>query len=447
MRLFILLILTTIGLYSCNNNLTTIGQDLVFNGNNIELKTSRLTETGTIRIDSFATSSGLYGNAISEMYMGKYSDAYSGTTVAYPCFQIVPAYQPSIPTHYMLDSVTFHFTYAGKLWGDTLTNRKLQHYELWQLSETPELDLANGNYGYFYNNDSIPWGTKLASCEFLPRLQNLKRVYFKLDEKSELIQDMWNKMKYGDDIFRPSSGGPVSYYKFMQYFKGLAIKGVGQTDCIMAIRAQPDSLYMRFHYHQADNNNYFDLRLLTQTTALQYNGIYNYLPTPLEGLKTQEDEIKFSNSGYAIVQGLNAYMVKIILPQPEALDAYSVVIKAEIEIKPYIFANDPVSMPPTISVYETNDVNEIKGYLYNSLSSGSSDGTPVTGTYEPNREDPASSRYIFDITDYYQRISSAPQVGSNTNQMLLSIPNLTSSFNRMLIREIPTLRVYYANYN
>lgn len=451
MRLFILLILTTIGLYSCNNNLTTIGQDLVFNGNDIELKTIFLTETGTVRIDSFATSSGLYGNAISEMYMGKYEDQYSGATEAYPCFQLVPAYQPSIPTYYLLDSVTFHFTYAGSLWGDTLYDPKPQTYELWQLSKVPELNADDDNY--FYNNDSIPWGNLLSTISFLPKMRNINLVHFRLKEESKLIKEMWEYMRYGNEIFRPSSGGRISYYKFMEYFKGVAIKAVGETNCIMSIRAQPDSLYMRFHYHQGDDQGHFDLRLLTESTEYQYNAIYNTLPPALNSLKTQKDEVLFSqtatplNENYAIAQGLNGYMAKIALPQPEMLDAYTVVIKAEIEIKPYAYVYELIPLPPTISVYETDNINEIKGYLYNALPSGNSAGTTITGTYEPNLLEPGQSRYIFDITDYYQRISSTPQVGTTAHQMLLSIPNLTSSFNRMLIREIPTLRVYYANYN
>jgi len=445
MRLLILLILIITGLYSCNNNLTTIGQDLVFNGNNIEVLTTRLTETGTVRLDSFVTSSGRYGDAIAQMYMGRFSDRFSGTTVAYPCFQVVPAYRPSIPAYIMLDSVTFHFTYGGKIWGDTLTNRKIQKFQLFQLSELPELDTEDNNY--FYNTASIPWGDLLAECEFLPKTVGIRSSYFKLDKESALIQDLFEKMKTGDDIFRPSAGGPVSYYKFMQYFKGLAIRASEENDCLLSIVAQPDSLYMRFHYHEGDDNKNFDLKLLTQTTEFQYNAIYTTPPEALSELKTREDEVLFSESNFAIAQGLSAYMVKIELPQPPALDAYSVVIKAEIEIKPYVYTDDPVAMPATVNVYETNTINEIKGVLYNVLPTSTSAGSSVTGSFQPDAIDLSNSRYIFDITDYYQRISSQPYIEDQRYQMLLSIPNLTSSFNRMVIRELPILRVYYANYN
>ena len=77
MRLIFFLLIATLGLYSCNNDLTTIGQDLINNGNHIEVQTTLLKETGTIKIDSFITSSGRYGSAITEMFMGRYADQYS----------------------------------------------------------------------------------------------------------------------------------------------------------------------------------------------------------------------------------------------------------------------------------------------------------------------------------------------------------------------------------
>ena len=76
MRLIFFLLIATLGLYSCNNDLTTIGQDLINNGNHIEVQTTLLKETGTIKIDSFITSSGRYGSAITEMFMGRYKDQW-----------------------------------------------------------------------------------------------------------------------------------------------------------------------------------------------------------------------------------------------------------------------------------------------------------------------------------------------------------------------------------
>lgn len=140
----------------------------------------------------------------------------------------------------------------------------------------------------------------------------------------------------------------------------------------------------------------------------------------------------------AIVQGLSGYMVKMVLPEPDIQSTYKTVVKAEIEIKPRVWASPEVAYPSTISVYYTNKINEIKGVAYNSTNN------PITGKYiktENNEED----RYIFDITDYYQTISRYSD-SKDVRQLLLTIPNLTSSFNRMIIKDVPVLRVYYASY-
>lgn len=96
-------------LYSCNNNLSTIGQDMINNTNHIELQTIQIEEVSTVKVDSFITSMGInYGNEINKLFMGKYEDEYSGTTRAVPCFQIAPIYQPNIATGAVLDSVTLN---------------------------------------------------------------------------------------------------------------------------------------------------------------------------------------------------------------------------------------------------------------------------------------------------------------------------------------------------
>ena len=68
MRIIFFLVFTILVLSSCNNDLTTIGQDLIYNENQIEVKTSFIEQTGTVRLDSFITSSGRYGDAIFQKY-------------------------------------------------------------------------------------------------------------------------------------------------------------------------------------------------------------------------------------------------------------------------------------------------------------------------------------------------------------------------------------------
>ena len=338
---------------------------------------------------------------------------------------------------YLLDSVTFHFKVGKNIWGDTTETATPQTLSLYRLARLPEFRTDQNDY--FYNRDSIPWGDKLATVSFIPKRMIMNQVYFKL-EKDTLTERMFAMMQNDDPIFRPNSNSEISYYKFINYFKGLAIQSGKDNNCLLSLEMIPDSLYMRFHYHNADQKYTYDLKLLSQRNEYQYFNVKN-IPSEkygFEALTEQTKEVKFTEHDMAIVQGLSGYMVKMVLPEPDVQSTYKTVVKAEIEIKPRVWASPEVAYPSTISVYYTNKINEIKGVAYNSTNN------PITGRYvktENNEED----RYIFDITDYYQTISRYSD-SKDVRQLLLTIPNLTSSFNRMIIKDVPVLRVYYASY-
>ncbi|MEG0795614.1 MAG: DUF4270 family protein [Odoribacter sp.] len=435
MRFIFLLSTIVLWLYSCNNDLSGIGQDLINNGNQIEVKSILLSETGTIKIDSFITSSGRYGKGMAEMYMGRYEDVYSGTTMAYPCFQLVPAYQPSIASRFTLDSVTFHFNFGEKIWGDTV-NPVPQTFTLYQLSDLPTLKTDDNDY--FYNTNSIPWGKELARTSFIPKNRIMKYVYFRLPN-DEFTEDLFNKMKNNDPIFKPVASSSISYYKFLNYFKGLAIQTSADNNCLFSIQMKPDSLYMRFHYHDSDIKNSFDLKLLTESNKYQYYTIKNEPAPQFAALTNQKDEVPFTNNKLAMAQGLSGYMVKINIPEPEIPETFKTVVKAEIEIKPKVWYSPIVASPSMISVYHTNKLNEIKDIVFNSTDN------PVIGKYKNDPGNLDNNRYIFDITDYYQQLSTQPSQNLK-REILLTIPNLTSSFDRMLVKDTPILRVYYATY-
>ena len=191
MRIIFFLVFTILVLSSCNNDLTTIGQDLIYNENQIEVKTSFIEQTGTVRLDSFITSGGRYGDAISQMFMGRYEDQMSGTTVTYPCFQLVPSSTPNIAARIKLDSVTFHFKFGNKLWGDTISSPQIQTFDLYRLSELPYLNTEKGEY--IYNVASIAWGDSLGRVSFLPKRANMKEAEFKLENNDFLI-DLFEKI-------------------------------------------------------------------------------------------------------------------------------------------------------------------------------------------------------------------------------------------------------------
>lgn len=437
MRLFILLATISICLSACNNDLKTIGQDLINNGNFIGEQNLQIESISTIKTDSFVTSSGLYASSyISKLVMGRSKDGYSGLTTAIPCFQVAPTYKPSVSTTASLDSVTLQFSYAGNIWGDTLYDIKIQSFDLYQLNGLPELDYDDN--GYFYNTSPVALGDKIASCRFLPKIENMKLAYFKISQ--EVGNDLFERMKYpggDDDIYNVSASGDVQFLNFLRYFKGLAIVPENTNDCLMTINAISDSLYLRFDYHE--NNSVRSLKFPIAQREYQYNAITTEPSERFKTLTNQEKSVSFNAAGIAVAQGLSGYMVKLTLPQPPLYNPYTTIIKAEIEIKPEIFTDNPIPFPSQINVYTTNDVNEITGYLQNNSSA------TVIGRFQQNTPNTQDARYLFDITEYYQRLSASPPLIKDP-QILLSVPNLTLSFDRMVVRAEPIVRIYYANY-
>lgn len=431
--------------YACNNDLSTIGQEIIDNNNYIGEESFRLTNAGTIKADSFITSCGL--NAISSEYitqlvMGKYKDEYSGTTVATPTFQVAPSAVLSLSNNAILDSMTLNFTYAGNMWGDTLYDVKLQKFYLYQLKEFPELNYDDD--AFFYNTQPINTGKLLATTAFYPFRTNLAKAYFKIDQ--EVGEDLFERMMYRrdkeDDIYDSSTSGNFTYYKFLQYFKGLAIISDPGNDCLMTIHALSDSLYMQFHY--SVNGVSSTLRFPLTQREYQYNQIINIPTETFKSLTNQEQEVTFEEAKIAFTQGMCGYMTKLMLPEAPRYDKYMTIIKAQLEIKPEFMYNNPIAPPNTINVYTTNDLNEFTGRLFNNSSSA------VTGTLVKNEQNTDDTRYIFDMTEYYQQLSAAPPTGKG-QQILLSVPNdgyssKGISFDQMVVREEPILRVYYAKY-
>lgn len=424
-------------LFSCNNDLSTIGQDLMDNGNFVEMKEYRVTDISTVKLDSFLTSSGYASEsyALTELFMGKYKDEYSGTTTAIPCFQIVPYGVPSISDAYVLDSVTLNFTFGGTIWGDTI-KPELQTFSLYRLDKVPELNKDNDYL--FYNIYPLPPHTeKLSELKFYPLKNNIRRSYFKLNTEAGKAwgAKLFEAMVYRGDIFDnlPSS--------FINEFKGLAIIPGDDNDCLLNIKAYSDSLYMRFHFHKTDDESTFDIPFGQR--EYMYNSITTENADKFQALVSQKKNVPFQEAGVSLIQGISGYMTKMTLPRLPLPQQYTTIIKAELELEPEIFFDPFIAMPSKISVYSSNNLNEVGRPLYNNKETG----TIVTGIFVPDPISKVNSKYVFDVTDYYNRILSEAQDNDQDREILLRIPNWTTSFNRAVITEIPKLRVYYAHYN
>lgn len=436
MRKLIYLITAITVLYSCANELETIAEDFIGNGSSIELYEYRINNTSTIKIDSFATSTGSNAVSLSEIFVGRYNDPlYSGETVVTPTFAIAPMYAPVIEEDATLDSVTFKFGYTGTLWGDTISLRQ-QVLTLHEISELPTYDEKDDN-SVMYNNKPIPpFKRELAKTYFIPNKQGLKDAYFKIDKNDKYFTKLFDRMKYSDNLFYDLP------WSFIEEFKGLAITAGENNDVIFGMRAAVDSLYMCFHYHFGEMlESTFKMPL--STPLLQYFNASNTPTKTFESLKTQRDEVSIEKASFALIQGLSGYMVKMQLPPPPPQDQYSTLVKAELELNPQVMYNSSIAMPQKISVYKSNAENELLGAL--TQQSGE-----VIGELKLDKENLDASRYIIDLTDFYDNLSKIPEFPGDSDQythIIISVSSMAQTFDRVIIEELPTLRLYYAHYN
>ena len=100
-------------------------------------------------------------------------------------------------------------------------------------------------------------------------------------------------------------------------------------------------------------------------------------------------------------------------------------------------------MPESISVYKSNAENELLGAL--TQTSGE-----VVGKLKLDQENLDASRYIIDLTEFYDKLSNSPNFPEDSDQythIIISVNSMAQTFDRVIIEELPTLRLYYAHYN
>ncbi len=428
-------------IYACNNDLKTIGQDMVVNGNYIEEMKIPVTSVATVRLDSFVTSKGRFGQKdITKLIVGRYEDeetpAQGGITTAIPCFQITPKQYPQIATNAVLDSTTFHIHYGGNMWGDTIFDRKEQILRLYQLKKLPEFDYEKG--GYFYNNTPIELDSCIGENRFIPTVSGINNSYFRVDDT--LAHDLFERIRFKqtDDIYEKSHNSEYTFLKFMEYFKGLAIVPDKNNTCLFSIKANPDSLYLQFTYRV--NNTVTKLRFPLAQTNMQFNRfITDREGTPFDRLEDDTCSVSLEHAGKALTQGLTGYMVKLELPAVPKRQQYSTIIKVQMEVDVQYIEKLPLDFPPYITVYTTDELNRITGVLANNSD------TPINGFLQINETNANNSKFVFDMTEYYQNLASG---SSNTKgqKVLLSVPSMNLSYDQLIITQTPVVRFYYANY-
>ena len=99
MRIIFLAIFLSV-LYSCNNDLNTIGDTLVPAEGYVDVESFNI-ETFTVQLDSFPTSLNVLSNILNSnnLIVGRMSDKVTGITQATPYFQIMGKGNNGVPNY------------------------------------------------------------------------------------------------------------------------------------------------------------------------------------------------------------------------------------------------------------------------------------------------------------------------------------------------------------
>ncbi len=455
MRIFFL-ISFLFALYSCNNDLNTIGDTMIPADGYVEITTYEIEESSTIRLDSFPTSVNILSTYLNsnQLTLGKITDQTTGVTTATPYFQIAGngfASNLNFNDNYTYDSLTLSLPYNNKthslLAGDTT---QLQTFYLYRLKDYPRMDYDEP---CIFNNFKLPYfdgeANKLATLQlrFEKEYLNNSIRYFKL--KDDLGQELFDLMRAKDSMF-------IYPVDFMNYFKGFAIVPDEDNTALLPIDAS--ALSLTCHYHLGDATYTFSLPAVGGYYA--FSNI-EHTPQPgsvLNGINWNKP-VAFTEDNFAVIQGLDGYMLKLKLPYLPPLEDYKTILKVEIELKPRLVNYENIPEP-------TNQ-NPIQVFVldkYSKLISALSDyaGNAVYGYLQSNPNYPDERKYVIDITDYYTNMVSSgvnldPQLNLaiglqgtprqvGVNEFNTMVGTNSTTFARLIIEELPVLKIYYAKY-
>lgn len=437
MRIIIIFLLS-LGIYSCTNDISSIGQNLVEEQGGVYLSSYKLTDTYTIRLDSFVTSGGglRSSTTVTPLMFGKAKDQFTGEITAIPFFQVAPTSYSRLHYSSTYDSITFSCGYSGKIWGDTT---QLQTLKVYHTNSLPIFDShREDDNRYIYNVATLDYSEEnlLGSHTFYPYIENLKDLDFRLNDS---IGKALFDMIYQNNI--------IFYYSdpldFIKYFHDIAIVPDDNNTCLFGIPNVADSLKITIHYHTGTSDAQYILGRSSSYNEYTFNNIVNNPEgTPYSTLKKQTEKLPFTSAkqgdaiyGQAVTQGMNGFMILSRLPIFPANERNQTIVKAELVLEPQ--ENSVTEYKPISSVY-IYKANADLTVLTDQITSG---------TLSYDAAIPEETNYTIDITDYYKTLcNTANAIEENYLIFSINLANEATSYDRLVIDEYPTLNVYYAIY-
>lgn len=418
---------------SCEKQDINFGSGFIDNTiTNLVLVDTVTVDVATVYVDSFITSN------THAILAGKYIDEKFGTIASQSFVQlgipVVTTYD--IPNGSLFDSLEIILKLNKNFYGDTLAPYNITIHQL-----TQQIAYSSRQFG-FYNINSWPYqNTILGSKQLVISPNTSDTLAIKLS--ASLGQDLFDKLQN-------KAVEVQTVDQFVNYFKGLAIAGGSNNNCILGFK---DSLTMRLHYRKPGvftQNAVIDFGI--NQTSFQFNNITaDRTGTSISALGLANRLLPSSstkNAGYS--QYITGAVAKLSFPYLKdlyQLPNFLKIVKAELLIKPV--ENSFLgyyNLPPYLRLSATDQTNQLGTDLTSFI------GTTATVQYGNLYIDNlygANTAYTYDITAYLQ--AQLPNTEVNKNGLLVLPSTANIVFNRLLIANTANgnnktqVKIYYAS--
>lgn len=361
----------------------------------------------TIQQDSVPTS----GQAV--LLAGKRRDLLFGTSTIQSYFQIAQPAAVDIPiSGSQYDSMVLIMHPTGYMAGDSMQSQQFQVYRVTSTIQTAK------DFYYLYNSSSFSTeSTPIGSFDGVIRPKTDKIVTVPMSDQ------------LGSQLFtmlRDKSPDITANNTFLEFFKGLNVRGGPNSQAVTGFAATDTGLVMRLYYHVNEmitTVKYVDFKM--QASNLQFNQVtVDRAGTPLATLTSTMRELPSASTGnQGFTQPLTGSAIRLDIPYIKNLvylGQFFKVMKVYMSIKPINGTYTSDRLPPRMVLSEVNKLNQVTDTLvYGQLT--------VDQMYNKN------TNYTFDITNYVIKEQTVTDVNSRGLLLTPSATDGRTSLDRVVV--------------
>ncbi len=405
---FLVLILTLVALFSCNDP-STIGADLL-SGDQLD---TEFTDTLTLKARTVVNDSmtvwgpGVNGVVFQNFAFGDFQDPIFGRTVSSIYAQIITnTSAPPFKPESVLDSVVLMVAYNKDLsYGKLDEPFTMEVYEMSQSIEVAKKYLSSDSF-------SVK-PTPLAVHTFTPNLtDSLTVMETNADTVREVKLPPHLRIKldtaFAGKILRLDSLTLATDSLFLDYFKGIWLKPASQNAGLLSFIMRSGNTNIRFYYNDGGKKKSYDFKAFSGNPVVLHQR--NYYGGSIVGNQIgQGSEMLF-------MQGLNGVNIEFEIPYADELKGL-IINKAELILPILTLPEDKTEYVPVrqifaVEVTSDTSVTILDDIYLASISHPSSD----FGNYFGGKVT-SDNTYKMNLASQLQRMIS----GSSKKKLLFSV--------------------------